>query len=61
MSTSTSARAKCRSTEPSRTIVYAALCNLSQDQSAGTPAVESDFGLNVLTSSDPAELEKKLS
>ncbi|KAL9139507.1 Light-harvesting complex [Amphidinium carterae] len=42
-------------------IVYAAFCELSQDQSAGTPAAEGDFGFKVLTSSDPAELEKKLS
>ncbi|KAL9139772.1 Light-harvesting complex [Amphidinium carterae] len=42
-------------------IAYAAFCELSQDQSAGTPAAEGDFGFKVLTSSDPAELEKKLS
>ncbi|KAL9139183.1 Light-harvesting complex [Amphidinium carterae] len=42
-------------------IAYAAFCELSQDQSAGNPAAEGDFGFKVLTSSDPAELEKKLS
>ncbi|KAL9139440.1 Light-harvesting complex, partial [Amphidinium carterae] len=42
-------------------IAYAAFCELSQDQSAGAPAAEGDFGFKVLTSSDPAELEKKLS
>ncbi|KAL9139512.1 Light-harvesting complex [Amphidinium carterae] len=42
-------------------IAYAAFCELSQDQSPGTPAAEGDFGFKVLTSSEPAELEKKLS
>ena len=41
-------------------IGYAAFCELSQDQSAGTAAAEGDFGFKVLTSSDSAELEKKL-
>merc|ERR1719327_817234 len=39
---------------------YGAFCELSQDQSAGTPAAKGDFGFKVLTSSDPAEKEKKL-
>merc|ERR1711985_153639 len=39
---------------------YAAYCELSQDQSAGTPAAAGDFGFKVLTSSDPAEKQKKL-
>merc|ERR1712084_176109 len=38
-----------------------AFCELSQDQSAGTPAASGDFGFKVLTSSDPAEKTKKLS
>merc|ERR1719251_472364 len=33
-------------------IAYAGFCELSQDQSAGTPASEGDFGFKVLTSSD---------
>merc|ERR1712151_805407 len=39
---------------------YGAFCELSQDQSAGTPASKGDFGFKVLTSSDPAEKTKKL-
>merc|ERR1719198_717696 len=39
---------------------YAAYCELSQDQSPGTPAAAGDFGFKVLTSSDPAEKQKKL-
>merc|ERR1711933_221744 len=42
-------------------LAYGALCELSQDQSAGTPAASDDFGFKVLTSSDPAEKTKKLS
>eukprot|EP00971_Amphidinium_carterae_P294968 5857069-Amphidinium_carterae.1 len=42
-------------------IAYAAFCELSQDQSPGTPGAKGDFGFKVLTSSDPVELEKKLS
>ena len=42
-------------------IAYAAFCELSQDQSAGTAASKGDFGFKVLTSSDPAELSKKSS
>ena len=37
------------------------LCEVSQDQSPGTPAAAGDFGFEVLTSSDPAEKTKKLS
>merc|ERR1711971_504533 len=40
---------------------YAGFCELSQDQSAGTPAAAGDFNFKVLTSSDPAEKTKKLS
>merc|ERR1719409_1423125 len=39
---------------------YAAFCELSQDQSPGTPAASGDFAFKVLTSSDPAEKQKKL-
>ena len=39
---------------------YGGFCELSQDQSAGTPASEGDFGFKVLTSSDPEEKKKKL-
>ena len=38
-----------------------AFCEVSQDQSAGTPAAAGDFGFKVLTSADPAEKTKKLS
>merc|ERR1712196_640685 len=41
-------------------VAYCAFCELSQDQSAGTPASKGDFNFKVLTSSDPAEKEKKL-
>merc|ERR1719263_1251160 len=41
-------------------LAYGAVCELTQDQSAGTAAAKGDFGFKVLTSSDPAELEKKL-
>ena len=37
-----------------------AYCEVSQDQSAGTPAAAGDFGFKVLTASDPAEKTKKL-
>ena len=37
-----------------------AFCEVSQDQSAGTPAAAGDFGFKVLTSSDLAEKTKKL-
>ena len=38
-----------------------AFCEVSQDQSPGTPAAAGDFGFKVLTSSDPAEKTEKLS
>jgi light-harvesting complex I chlorophyll a/b binding protein 1 len=41
-------------------VAYMAYCEVSQDQSAGTPAAAGDFGWKVLTSSDPAEKTKKL-
>merc|ERR1712072_781218 len=41
-------------------IAYCAFCELSQDQSAGTPAAAGDFNFKVLTSSDPEEKTKKL-
>ena len=41
-------------------VAYAAFCELSQDQSAGTPAAAGDFNFKVLTSSDAAEKQKKL-
>merc|ERR1712039_676244 len=42
-------------------VAYAAFCELSQDQSAGTSAAAGDFGWKLLTSSDPAALKGKLS
>jgi len=42
-------------------VAYCAFCELSQDQSAGSPAASGDFGWKLLTSSDQAELTKKLS
>merc|ERR1712139_283088 len=39
---------------------YGAFCELSQDQSPGTPGAKGDFGFKVLTSSDPEEKTKKL-
>merc|ERR1712056_93704 len=42
-------------------VAYAAFCELSQDQSAGTSAAAGDFGWKLLTSSDPAALRGKLS
>merc|ERR1712107_403499 len=41
-------------------LAYGAFCELSQDQSAGTAASQGDYGFKVLTSSDPAEKQKKL-
>ena len=38
-----------------------AYCEVSQDQSAGSPGSAGDFGWKVLTSADPAEKTKKLS
>merc|ERR1712087_246851 len=40
-------------------LAYGAFCELSQDQSAGTPAAKGDYGFKVLTLSDPAEKTKK--
>merc|ERR1712203_1257770 len=42
-------------------VAYAAFCELSQDQSAGTSAAAGDFGWKLLTSSDPEALNGKLS
>jgi light-harvesting complex I chlorophyll a/b binding protein 1 len=42
-------------------VAYMAYCEVSQDQSAGTPGAAGDFGWKVLTSPDPAEKQKKLS
>merc|ERR1711988_1306636 len=39
---------------------YCAFCELSMDQSPGTPAAAGDFNWKVLTSSDSAEKQKKL-
>jgi len=39
---------------------YMAYCEISQDQDAGTPAADGDFGWKVLTSADPEEKTKKL-
>merc|ERR1712100_249943 len=41
-------------------LAYGAFCELSQDQSPGTPGAKGDFGFKVLTSSDPVEKTKKL-
>merc|ERR1711948_223947 len=41
-------------------VAYAAFCELSQDQSAGTSAAAGDFGWKLLTSSDPEALKGKL-
>merc|ERR1711988_352436 len=41
-------------------LAYGAFCELSQDQSPGTPAAKGDFGFKVLTSSDPEAKTKKL-
>jgi hypothetical protein len=40
--------------------LYAAYCEVSQDQSPGTPAAAGDFGWKVLTSAEPEEKTKKL-
>merc|ERR1719342_232690 len=42
-------------------VAHCAFCELSQDQSAGTPAAAGDFGWKLLTSSDPSALKGKLS
>ncbi len=49
-----------RCAEDPRILAYMAFCEVSQDQSPGTPAAAGDFGFKVLTSSDPAEKTKKL-
>merc|ERR1711933_450196 len=41
-------------------VAYAAFCELSQDQSAGTAAAAGDFGWKLLTSSDAAAKQSKL-
>merc|ERR1712087_1003478 len=41
-------------------IGYMAFCEISQDQSPGTPGSKGDFGFKVLTSSDPAKRTRKL-
>merc|ERR1719375_2328818 len=41
-------------------IGYCGFCELSQDQSAGTPGARGEFGFKVLTSSDPVQKERKL-
>ena len=42
-------------------LAYGAFWELSQDQSAGTRAAAGDDGFKIFTSSDPAEMTKKLS
>merc|ERR1712050_454487 len=42
-------------------VAYCAFCELSQDQSPGTPGAKGDFGWKLLTSSDPEALKGKLS
>merc|ERR1711933_655373 len=41
-------------------LAYGAFCEISKDQSAGTPGAAGDLGFKVLTSEDPAEKTKKL-
>merc|ERR1712051_892255 len=41
-------------------VAYCAFCELSQDQSAGTPAAKGDFGWKLLTASDAEAKTKKL-
>ena len=41
-------------------LTYMARCEISQDQSAGSPGAKSDFGFKVLTAKDQAGLSKKL-
>ena len=43
-----------------RILAYMAFCEVSQDQSAGTPAAAGDFGFKVLTASDPEAKKTKL-
>ena len=40
-------------------LAYMAFCEVSQDQSAGTPAAAGDFGFKVLTASDPEAKKTK--
>merc|ERR1711963_1045878 len=42
-------------------LAYGAFCELSQDQSPGTPGASGDYGFKVLTSDDPEVLQSKLS
>ncbi|CAJ1388057.1 unnamed protein product [Effrenium voratum] len=44
----------------SQILAYMAFCEVSQDQSAGTPAAAGDFGFKVLTASDPEAKKTKL-
>jgi len=39
---------------------YGAICELSQDQSPGTPGAAGDFGFKVITSADEETLKRKL-
>merc|ERR1719321_795298 len=41
-------------------IAYAGFCETSQSQAPGTPGAAGDFNWKILTSSDPAQKEKKL-
>merc|ERR1719316_702424 len=41
-------------------VAYCGFCELSQDQSKGTPGSRGEFGFTVLTSSDPEQKKKKL-
>ena len=41
-------------------LAYMAFCEVSQDQSAGTPAAAGDFGFKVLTASDPEAKKTQL-
>merc|ERR1719436_279187 len=40
---------------------YCAFCEISADQSPGSPGAAGDFGWKVLTASDPEAKQKKLS
>ena len=41
-------------------LAYMAFCEVSQDQSAGTPAAAGDFGWKLITSTDPEVKKTKL-
>ena len=41
-------------------LAYMAFCEVSQDQSAGTPAAAGDFGCKLITSTDPEVKKTKL-